>query len=157
MTRDTASRHVITLLNSFREACRANYGRTLGARRASVMRHVGGASGARCGLCLILALLDLPSGLAFAAGPDDGVAFFESKIRPVLIEKCYSCHSDRAEKLKGGLKLDSRAGIRQGGDSGPAIVPGKPEESTLLQAIAHTDDFAKMPPKEKLPDPVIDD
>ena len=121
------------------------------------MRQLGGASRGRCIGVLILGLLTCPSGLAIARGPDDGIAFFESKIRPVLIEKCYSCHSERAEKLKGGLKLDTRAGIRQGGDSGPAVVPGKPDESTLLQAIAHTDDFSKMPPKEKLPDAVIAD
>ena len=110
------------------------------------------ASRGRCIGVLILGLLTCPSGPAIARGPDDGIAFFETKIRPVLIEKCYSCHSERAEKLKGGLKLDTRAGIRQGGDSGPAVVPGKPDESTLLQAIAHTDAFSKMPPKEKLPD-----
>src|SRR5947209_1786871 len=119
------------------------------------MRQLGGDSRGRCIGALILGILTCPSGPAIARGPDDGIAFFESKIRPVLIEKCYSCHSERAEKLKGGLKLDTRAGIRQGGDSGPAVVPGKPDESTLLQAIGHTDAFSKMPPKEKLPDPVI--
>jgi hypothetical protein len=113
------------------------------------------------GVALILVLGLSPSrpGHAHAGDADkaEGIAFFETRIRPVLVEKCYACHSSRAEKLKGGLRLDTRAGVRGGGDSGPAIVPGKPEESTLLLAIAHTDEFSKMPPKEKLPDRVIAD
>lgn len=83
-------------------------------------------------------------------------AFFEAKIRPVLIEHCYACHSTKAEtdgKLKGGLKLDSAAGWKTGGDSGPAIVPGKPDESLLLSAIKY--ESFEMPPKGKLPDAVV--
>ena len=83
--------------------------------------------------------------------------FFESRIRPILIDKCYSCHSSRAAKIKSGLRLDSLEGMLKGGDSGPAIVPYKPGESVLLQAIAYTDDFSKMPPREKLPERVIVD
>ena len=87
--------------------------------------------------------------------PDTG--FFESRIRPVLIDKCYSCHSAAAKKIKGGLRLDSRETMREGGETGPAVVPGKPEESLILRALAHTEDFAKMPPKQKLPTAVIAD
>src|SRR4051794_32127562 len=78
------------------------------------------------------------------------VAFFESKIRPVLVEKCYSCHSAEAKgkgKLKGGLYLDSRAGILAGGESGPAIVVGRPAESLVVQAIRHASSDLAMPPK----------
>ena len=53
-----------------------------------------------------------------------GIAFFEKKIRPVLVQHCYECHSQRAKQPKAGLLLDTRAGIRRGGESGPAVVPG---------------------------------
>ncbi|TXT38356.1 MAG: hypothetical protein FD138_412 [Planctomycetota bacterium] len=84
--------------------------------------------------------------------------FFESKIRPVLVQHCYQCHSAKAGKSEGGLRLDSRKGVRAGGDRGPAIVPGDLKKSVLLTAISHTDPDLKMPPKkEKLPDSVIND
>jgi hypothetical protein len=92
-----------------------------------------------------------------AADPDPkGVEFFESKIRPVLVEQCYKCHSAQADKLKGGLALDTRAAVLKGGDTGPAVVPGNPEKSLLLAAIRHEGDV-KMPPKTKLPDAVVSD
>src|SRR5262249_18753990 len=83
--------------------------------------------------------------------------FFESKIRPVLVEKCYQCHSSTAAKLKGGLKLDSPRAVLKGGASGPAVVPGKPEESLLLQAISRGGDFSSMPPNQVLSGPVVGD
>ncbi|HCN28162.1 MAG TPA: hypothetical protein DIT64_05165 [Verrucomicrobiales bacterium] len=94
---------------------------------------------------------------SFAA--DEGIAFFEQKIRPVLIEHCYSCHSAEAKKLKGNLYLDSKAGWEKGGDSGePAIIPGKPEESIFIRTIQHLEEDLEMPPKKpKLPDAVIAD
>jgi len=95
--------------------------------------------------------------LALQAPDPEGVAHFESRIRPVLAEKCYACHSARAEKLKGDLLLDTRAGVLKGGLSGPAIVPGRPEESLLLKAIRRADPELKMPPKEKLDDRTIAD
>jgi hypothetical protein len=98
----------------------------------------------------------LPATAAGAAG-QDGVAFFETKIRPVLVEHCYQCHSAAAKKPKGGLLLDSRTGVRKGGESGPAIVPGKPGESLLLKALRYTDEELKMPPKGKLPAAVVAD
>ena len=92
--------------------------------------------------------------LAQGDDPDD-LAFFEQKIRPVLVKECYSCHSASARKLKGGLRLDSREALRIGGESGPAIVPGKPDESPLIDALKH--DGLAMPPKGKLPDAVVAD
>jgi hypothetical protein len=92
-----------------------------------------------------------------AADPDPkGVEFFESKVRPVLVEQCYKCHSVQAGKSKGGLTLDTRATTLKGGDTGPAVVPGNAEKSLLLAAIRHEGDV-KMPPKTKLPDAVIND
>ncbi len=84
-----------------------------------------------------------------------GIAFFESKIRPVLVEQCYECHSAEAGKSKGNLLLDSRHNIRLGGDTGPAIVPEDPEGSLLLAAIAHTDPDLEMPPKKAPLGPAI--
>jgi mono/diheme cytochrome c family protein len=84
-----------------------------------------------------------------------GVQFFESKIRPVLVARCYQCHSANSKEVKGGLLLDSREGIAKGGESGPAVVPGNLEESLLLQAIKH--ETYEMPPGDKLSDNVIAD
>jgi Protein of unknown function (DUF1553)/Protein of unknown function (DUF1549)/Planctomycete cytochrome C len=75
----------------------------------------------------------------------DDLDFFESRVRPVLVGRCEKCHG--AEKHKGGLRLDSKAGWSRGGDRGPAIVPGKPEESLVIQAIRHADDDLAMPPE----------
>ncbi|MSQ97150.1 MAG: DUF1549 domain-containing protein [Gemmataceae bacterium] len=75
--------------------------------------------------------------------------FFENKVRPVLSARCYTCHSQSAKKLKGGLKLDGRESILKGGDSGPALVPGKPAVSLLVKAIKY--DGLEMPPSGKLP------
>jgi len=83
--------------------------------------------------------------------------FFEAKIRPVLVTHCGKCHASTALKLRGGLRLDSRAGLRKGGDSGPAIIPGQPDESLLLRAIRYRDEDLQMPPKGKLPDAVVAD
>ena len=99
------------------------------------------------------------SARAFAdAATDEQLAFFEKRIRPVLAEHCYGCHSAGAEKLKGGLLLDSRAGVRTGGDSGPVIIPGYPEASMLILALRHSDaDFAMPPQKPKLSAEIIAD
>src|SRR5208337_2419072 len=85
------------------------------------------------------------------------LAFFEKSIRPVLVRECYTCHSANAEKVKGGLKLDSHEGLLKGGKTGPAIVPGNAKDSLLLQAIKHADEDLKMPPKKKLADDIIAD
>jgi len=88
-----------------------------------------------------------------AAPPPDpaGVEFFEAKVRPVLVERCYSCHSASAEKLKGNLLLDTREGTLKGGDQGPSVVPGDLDRSLLIKAVRFTDPDLRMPPKKKLP------
>ncbi len=81
------------------------------------------------------------------------VDFFESKVRPLLVAHCYECHSEeasKAENLQGGLRLDNRAGVQQGGESGPIVVPGKPNESVLIRSIRYADKALQMPPKEPL-------
>ena len=88
-----------------------------------------------------------------------GIEFFESKIRPVLVEHCYRCHSEAAKKkgkLKAGLLLDSKAGLLKGGESGPVLVVGKPKESLLLKALRHDGDL-QMPPTGKLSAAVLND
>jgi hypothetical protein len=85
-----------------------------------------------------------------------GIKFFEYKIRPVLVEHCYKCHSLESGKAKGGLVLDTRDGLTAGGERGPAIVPGKPGTSLLLAAISHSDPDLEMPPKKaRLSDTII--
>jgi hypothetical protein len=81
--------------------------------------------------------------------------FFEKKIRPLLATRCYECHSGRAKKLRGGLRLDSRPSLIEGGDTGEAIVPGKPDESLLIDAVRYGD-LNQMPPKSKMPQAEID-
>ena len=83
------------------------------------------------------------------------LTFFETKIRPVLVEHCYECHAAGAKIVQGGLRVDHRAGLLRGGDSGPAVVPQQAEQSLLLKALRY-DEF-EMPPKGKLPDSVIKD
>jgi len=78
-----------------------------------------------------------------------GLEFFESKIRPILAENCYKCHSHESEKVKGGLLLDTKDGVLTGGDNGPAVTPGFPEKSLLVKAIRYTDEDLQMPPKGK--------
>ncbi len=93
-----------------------------------------------------------------AASPSDDFTFFESKIRPLLADHCYSCHSAKAEKLKGGLYVDSLEGLLKGGDTGPALVPGDAEKSLLIKAVHYTDADLQMPPKgKKLSDRQITD
>jgi cytochrome c553 len=84
------------------------------------------------------------------AGADAGTDFFEKKVRPVLVERCYECHSAE-QKIKGGLRLDSRDGWLKGGDSGPAAQPGTPEKSLLVEAVHYTNRDMQMPPKQQLP------
>src|SRR5262249_6925836 len=80
------------------------------------------------------------------------VEAFEKSVRPVLSANCFTCHG--AEKQKAGLRLDSRQAMLTGGDSGPAIVPGHPEESLLIKAVHYADE-PRMPPKGKLPPDAI--
>ncbi|MBA4191515.1 MAG: hypothetical protein C0467_26345 [Planctomycetaceae bacterium] len=97
-------------------------------------------------------------GTGFADKPtQEQLAFFEKKIRPVLVESCYKCHSAEAEKVKGELYLDTREGIRKGGATGPSIVAGNPDRSPIIKGMRHKDPDTAMPPKGKLPDAVIAD
>jgi hypothetical protein len=87
-------------------------------------------------------------------------AFFESKIRPVLVNSCYSCHSAQAKEVEGGLLLDTRQGVLKGGVDGPIITTGNPDASLLLQALRYGNKDLQMPPPDnggKLPDSVIHD
>lgn len=109
----------------------------------------------------LLGFLIFIFGIQLAPGAENfrpgSLEFFEKKIRPVLAEHCYKCHSSDSKKLKASLYLDTRAGFLKGGDTGPAIVPGDPEKSLLIEVIRYTDTDMEMPPKSKLPDAVIAD
>src|SRR5437867_3980907 len=101
----------------------------------------------------LLLLVLLAPALA-AAQNADPLEFFETRIRPILANHCYACHT--ASQL-GGLRLDSRSSILKGGKSGPAVVPGKPDESLLIRAVLQTDPKLKMPIGGKLKDQEIAD
>jgi hypothetical protein len=107
----------------------------------------------RFGMSLLLIAL---AGTAGANEPSaEQVEFFETKIRPVLAQHCYHCHSSDQDKPKGNLRVNSRDGLLAGGLSGEAIVPGQPDESLLIEALKH--ESFEMPPDEKLPAAVIAD
>ncbi|MEI6232168.1 MAG: DUF1553 domain-containing protein [Planctomycetota bacterium] len=104
---------------------------------------------------LLLTAFAFLSALAHAG--DTGVDFFEKKIRPALVEHCYSCHSAKAEKIKGKLRVDSRTLLLKGGESGAAVVPGNLEKSLLVEAVAYSNTDLQMPPDKKLPAALIED
>jgi hypothetical protein len=113
-----------------------------------------------------LVAVTLPVGAAAPAdtrqtGSAEGLEFFETRIRPVLVDTCYKCHGPEAAeagKLKGELRLDSREGMLKGGESGkPAVVPGNADASLLVRALRHTDPDLQMPPKKKLAERQIAD
>ena len=81
--------------------------------------------------------------------------FFESRIRPILVEQCYECHSAESDSIGGGFRLDSRRGMLEGGESGSVVLPGNPDESLLLKALRY--DGIEMPPDEPLPESVVQD
>lgn len=105
--------------------------------------------------CFLASSLAL-SGAETAPSVED-LEFFETKIRPVLAEHCYECHSVKAGKLKGDLLLDSRAAFLRGGDNGPAIVLGQPESSLLIETVGYGNVDLQMPPKYRLPEDVVAD
>lgn len=94
-----------------------------------------------------------PSPVAKAGPPPHGAAtqFFETRVRPVLANRCYACHSSKSRPLQGGLALDSLAALQRGGTAGAVVVPGKPDESRLIQAVRFADPHLRMPPAGKLP------
>ena len=99
-------------------------------------------------------LLGLASALA-AQSPE--IEFFERRIRPVLVDRCETCHSSQVAEPMGGLRVDTRDGLLAGGLSGPALVPGSPERSLVIRALGYLDPVLKMPPTGKLPDRVVED
>jgi hypothetical protein len=105
-----------------------------------------------CLIALYIALA-LPA-VAEDGPPREHIEFFEKHVRPVLAEHCYACHSAQAKRLEAGLRLDSREGVLQGGDSGAAATPGKPDESLLVEAVRY--ESFEMPPRNKLPKDQID-
>lgn len=115
----------------------------------------------RCSALVVASLLTLGAhAVAQSVLTPDQTVFFEAKIRPVLVDKCYKCHSETSSKVRGGLLLDTRDGLLRGGDSGPAIVPGDLNKSLLIEAIRYMNDDIAMPPEKsggKLPDAVIAD
>ena len=107
---------------------------------------------------VVLILVHVVSWNAFCnqnAFTTEQFGFFESHIRPILIENCYSCHASDT-KQEGGLMLDSRSGWEKGGYHGPAIIPGDADNSLLIQAISYTNPDLQMPPKSQLSNQIID-
>src|SRR5262249_54422910 len=106
---------------------------------------------------LIVGLVALGTALGFralAGGSSEpareGEQFFEQQIKPILAENCFKCHSHAAHKSRGGLMVDGLGGLLQGGDRGPAIVPGEPDKSLLIRAVRYNDLDLKMPPNGKM-------
>ncbi|HVY72367.1 MAG TPA: DUF1549 domain-containing protein, partial [Verrucomicrobiae bacterium] len=115
------------------------------------------ASPSKIAARLAQALLAVVS-LARAGAATGEAEFFESRIRPVLVERCYKCHSAESDKLKGGLRVDTREGLLKGGESGkPAVTPGDPGHSLLIEAIRYMNDDLQMPPKERLTAAQVED
>ena len=105
-------------------------------------------------LLLVLCLLSASTPLSLLKGQTDAEQFFESKVRPILASNCYTCHTGAKS---GGLRLDSREAILKGGKSGPAVIPGNPRDSLLIQATNNTHPRIKMPPGDKLEETDIAD
>ena len=103
-------------------------------------------------ICLLSGFIWLQGYEGQAVPTSDQLHFFEAKVRPLLADKCYSCHSVQSEKLKAGLLLDHGSTILKGGDSGAAVKPGDPGESLLIEAVEYADPDIQMPPKKKLSD-----
>ncbi len=103
----------------------------------------------RAGLLVLAAALCASSDIRAADPTPADLEFFEKEIRPLLVDHCLDCHSP-AKKVRGGLRLDHSEGWLKGGDSGPAVKPGHPDDSLLIEAIRYTNDDMQMPPKGKL-------
>jgi hypothetical protein len=108
----------------------------------------------RCASALAALLVFALAPASAAEPPREQVEFFEKKVRPLLADNCFKCHSQTGKK-KGDLLLDSRVGLLTGGTSGPALVPGQPDKSRLIKAIGYQDTDLHMPPSKKLPDEAI--
>ncbi|MDG3008221.1 PSD1 and planctomycete cytochrome C domain-containing protein [Paludisphaera mucosa] len=119
-------------------------------RAASSMNVLFALGGSSLQASFVIAFLALLGAAVHAGDGAEREAFFEAKVRPILADRCFGCHSAKAGRIKGNLALDSLEGLFKGGDLGPAVQPGRPEESLLVQAIGYQDDSVKMPPKQKL-------
>ncbi|HYV38737.1 MAG TPA: c-type cytochrome domain-containing protein, partial [Gemmataceae bacterium] len=98
-----------------------------------------------------MVLLFMVTGGSAIDQSQEGVDFFEKKIRPLLAANCYECHS-AAHKQRSGLLLDNHASMLKGGENGVVVIPGKPEASRLIKAVRYTDPDLKMPPRGRLTD-----
>src|ERR1700758_4370395 len=106
------------------------------------------------GFSLKLFVLSATALVRLVYAQTDAEQFFESKVRPILANNCYTCHTGAQS---GGLRLDSREAILKGGKSGPAVIPGSPEKSLLIQATSYTHPRLKMPPGDKLEETEVAD
>src|SRR5436190_21614 len=104
------------------------------------MHHVGTAA--------VSVLVTIFCCFPFARAAAPAEDFFIKQVQPILQENCFKCHSHSAEKIKGGLVLDSLDGMLAGGDTGPALIPGDVEKSLLIKAIRYQDEDLQMPPKD---------
>lgn len=116
-----------------------------------MMRNLRALLALTIGACLLpWANAQEPATNATANPSAEQLQFFEQKVRPLLVAKCFECHSSAAEKIKGGLLLDARDSLLSGGDNGPAIVAGKPAESLMIKAVHYSEVGMEMPPTSKL-------
>jgi hypothetical protein len=109
----------------------------------------------RLGVCAPVLIALAAAGAGRAQPP--AAEFFEKKVRPLLVARCLECHGADPKKVKGGLRLTSRAEMLKGGETGPAVAPGDPTKSRLIQAVRYTSDDLKMPPEGRLRDSEISD
>src|SRR5262245_16664495 len=105
---------------------------------------------------LVFCLSATPALSAQPPSSKDAIDFFEKRVRPVLAANCYNCHSANTNAKRAPPVAD-RNGLLQGGNGGPAVVPGHPEKSRLIRAVSHTDAKLKMPPEKRLTDEQIAD
>src|SRR5262245_37476295 len=108
-------------------------------------------------LALLLCLLLCAHATSAEPSNDEANEFFEKKIRPLLVENCFECHSNKLKEPKAGLRLDGRAAMLKGTEVGPAFVPGQPEKSRMILAVSYKDADLRMPKKGKLSDAAIAD
>ncbi|HEY1173221.1 MAG TPA: PSD1 and planctomycete cytochrome C domain-containing protein [Verrucomicrobiae bacterium] len=108
-------------------------------------------------MCLSIAGWSAGLSLSAAEFTAEQLDFFEKKVRPVLVESCFECHSVSAAKVKGGLYLDSREAVLNGGDAGKVVVPESPEKSLLIKAVEYSDPELQMPPKTRLTSAQVED
>lgn len=102
----------------------------------------------RSPILIVCSTIGIASGMAADSVTPDQLEFFEKKVRPILAENCYKCHSVEEGKSRGGLTLDTRDGVLKGGEGGPALVPGDAGKSLLIQAVRYEDKDTQMPPNK---------